>query len=72
MEGLHNFFVPPSYIIVNTVKRVGEKEQRTEREKQREERGPSSLLYTVTFPLGKNISQSQQDHPERKSSVGDN
>ena len=61
-----------AYVILDTVNRVGEKERRMEREKQREERGLNSSLYTVKFTLGKNISESQQDCPERKSSVGDN
>lgn len=43
-----------------------------EREKEKEESGLNSSPYAVTFTLGKNISQSQHDHPERKSSVGDN
>lgn len=61
-----------AYVILNTVNRAGEKKWRVEGQKQREERGLSSFLYTVEFTLGKNILQSQQDRPERKSSVGDN
>lgn len=71
MDRLHSSFAT-AYLILGTVNRVGEKEHRMERDKQREERGLNSSLCTVKFTSGKKISQSQQDCHERKSIVGDN
>lgn len=66
MEGLHSFFVPPSPVQICHSRYCqqawGEEADNGERKEKT----------AVKFTLGKNISQSQQDHAERKSSVGEN
>lgn len=72
MDCTASLLLHTAYLLLDTVNRAGEKEQRMERDMQREERGLNSSLSTVKFTPSKKISQSQQDCPERKSIVGDN